>query len=40
MPAVALINGAPGAEEEVLRGVEDELGGGVIAAGGSCADDA
>ena len=40
MPAVALINGAPGAEEEVLRGVEDELGGGVIAAGGSRADDA
>ena len=40
MPAVALINGAPGAEEEVLRGVEDVLGSGVIAVGGSCADDA
>ena len=39
MPAVALINGAPGAEEEVLRGVEDVLGSGVIAVGGSCADD-
>ena len=40
MPSVALINGAPGAEEEVLRGVEDVLGSGVIAVGGSCADDA
>ena len=40
MPVVALINGAPGAEEEVVRGVEDVLGTEILTVGGSCADEA
>ncbi len=39
MPVAALVNGAVGAEEEVLKGVEEVLGTDVIIVGGSCADE-
>jgi hypothetical protein len=38
-PPVALVNGALGAEEEVLRGIEDILLKEVLIIGGSCADE-
>ena len=39
LPPVALVNGALGAEEEVLRGIEDILQRDVLIVGGSCADE-